>query len=269
MKIAVLGNKGMLGSMVEQYLHLHIEGVHGFNRATFDATRPNLSWLDRYEWVVNCIGTIKPRVDQVGIEDTIKINSLFPHYLAGIAQNLIHITTDCVYSGQRGMYRESDPHDALDIYGKTKSLGEPYGDNVRTLRCSILGPGNKDSLFDWFMAQSGSVKGFKNHYWNGITTLHFARICRGIIESGCELDHVQHLIPSDARNKADLLDMLADYFRKDVVIEEIQGQATDRTLATDYGYINDCLWTTAGYIEPPSIEMMIAELSEYMEGGIS
>ncbi|MGD0638891.1 MAG: hypothetical protein ABSA72_12710, partial [Nitrososphaerales archaeon] len=170
-----------------------------------------------------------------------------------------------------GNYIESSPHDALDIYGKTKSLGEIRSPAVRYLRCSIIGPEGegrpKDSLLEWFLGQpqGATVKGYTNHYWNGVTTLTFAKLCHGIMSQRLELQQVQHIIPLNAVNKASLLNQFA-YFYKRTDIQISIGDApmaVDRALATNDGGKNLEIWNAAGYEQPPMISTMLQELAAY------
>lgn len=251
MKIAVLGSSGMLGSMMNRVLQPDIT----FNRPQFDAERPFL-WLDGYQ-VVNCIGVIKPYCEDV--ERAIKVNALFPHTLP---VTTIQIATDCVFSGNvPHRYLESDPHDALDTYGKTKSLGE--ASHIKNLRCSIIGPEvkNHTSLLDWFLRQD-KVDGYTNHYWNGITTYHFAKIVQGAIRESIELPQIQHIVPADITTKAQLLRLIARAYNKDIAIHSIQAHRTVyRILGTNNYELNLRLWQAAGYESPPTIKQMVNELA--------
>src|SRR3990167_8291610 len=175
-----------------------------------------LSILEGYDWIINAIGVNKQFIhddNRTEVERAIWINGLFPHWLARKAgesgARVIQIETDCVYSGREGHYTEDAPHDSLDVYGKTKSLGEVRSSNVFHLRCSIIGPELKNhvSLLDWFLGQPLGEKmtGFTNHRWNGLTSLHFARICHGVIKNNLKLSHVHHVVPSDEMTKAEML----------------------------------------------------------------
>ena len=277
----------MLGSMVHRVLS-RIEGmrVTGAGRSRPD-TAAEWKPLDAQtagaedvrravagqEWVVNAIGITKPLLhddDPREVERGIRVNSLFPHLLSSAAEaegaRLIQIATDCVYSGERGDYSEPDPHDALDVYGKSKSLGEVHGPAAHHLRCSIIGPETKDFKFllEWFRRQppGARVSGYANHRWNGVTTLHFARIVAGIIRTRPELPHLHHVVPTGSLTKAEMLREFARAFqRTDVAIDETNaGKVVDRTLSTVQPDLNRALWRAAGYDEPPTVAAMIAEL---------
>ncbi|MGH7238750.1 MAG: sugar nucleotide-binding protein, partial [Candidatus Saccharimonadales bacterium] len=211
--------------------------------------------------------------DAQEVERAVRVNTLFPHLLSKAAEKtgaqIIQIATDCVFSGEKGEYTETDAHDALDVYGKTKSLGEAYFGNIHHIRCSIIGPELKShlSLMDWFLGQpqNAELNGFSNHQWNGLTTLHYAKLCQGIIKSGINLKHIQHVIPGNIISKANLLKVFAkDFNRGDVKINVVEApKVIDRTLATNNNELNRAIWKAAGYDKPPTIEQMVAELARY------
>jgi dTDP-4-dehydrorhamnose reductase len=281
MKVAILGATGMLGSMVHRYLSQQ----PGYNlsvstRYVFDAENTTVTLLSNllrgHDYAINCIGIIKPRIDEldpVSVKRAIRVNSLFPHMLAKAAEatncKVIQIATDCVYSGTTGGYTESSPHDATDVYGKTKSLGEVHSPNVHHLRCSIIGPELKGhrSLLDWFLSQpqGATVKGFTNHRWNGITTLAFAKICRGIMDNNFTCFPLEHIVPGNTVTKAELLSHFAYFYnRLEVSIGEARTPASvDRTLSTEWPSTNEALWYMAGYDRPYTIPEMVEELANY------
>jgi dTDP-4-dehydrorhamnose reductase len=141
--------------------------------------------------------------------------------------------------------------------------------NVHHLRCSIVGPEPRKDLFllAWLLnqPQGAELKGFTNHRWNGVTTLHFAHICRGIILHRLELPYLQHIIPADFITKYRLLCAFAQtYGRDDLVIKAVEtGTVIDRTLATGNEEMNRTLWKCAGYEQPPGIEAMVKEMAAY------
>lgn len=251
MKVTILGNTGMLGSMLANTWDGEFTSTDRSQVNAFDK-----EFLSIEGTVINCIGLIKPQIKHT--IDAIVVNSYFPHMLPAGA---IQIATDCVYSGAKGNYVETDPHDALDVYGKTKSLGE--APHIKNLRCSIIGPEvkNHSSLLDWFLSQE-SVKGFTNHLWNGITTYHFSKICQGIVREGIELPNLQHIVPADVVTKAELLEIINRAYGKSIAIEHVEApEAIDRTLATNNPELNLKLWQAAGYAKPPTIQEMVEELA--------
>lgn len=228
------------------------------------------------QWVINAIGVIKPYIRDDNAEEThqaIHVNARFPHLLAQTTERtntkVIQIATDCVYSGKKGQYLETDAHDALDVYGKTKSLGEVFKNHIYHLRCSIIGPELRShkSLLGWFLSQpaGAEVNGFTNHRWNGITSLHFARLCQGIIKNGIAISHIQHVVPRNSVSKAELLKSFAKEFnRQDIIVKDIEAPTIiDRTLSTYNTKLNQKIWRAAGYDTIPTIQKMIKELAQY------
>lgn len=304
-KVIVLGSSGMLGSMVVDHLSRNPDlkvaatvrtpvlaakcrerllGVSWllFNAGSSDSEK-ELRVIDGYDWVVNAIGITKPLIhddNAAEVERALLVNSLLPHQIARQAQKcgarVIQIATDCVYSGSKGSYLESDPQDALDAYGKTKSLGEVTHPQVHHLRCSIIGPEPKEHKFllDWFRGQphKASISGYINHRWNGVTTLHFAKLCQGIIAQNISLAHLQHVVPDGDVTKCELLQSFARHFkREDISITPSKANViVDRTLKTTSETMNQALWSAAGYSQPPSIPEMVAEMAsfDYKLGGL-
>ncbi|MDO8578785.1 MAG: SDR family oxidoreductase [Dehalococcoidales bacterium] len=297
-KVIVLGGSGMLGSMVADSLSrnkgLNVaatvrtqelagkcrERLPGVNWVIFDGGSPDvetrLDVIRGNDWVINAIGITKPLIhdnNPAEVERAVLINSLLPHQIARQAQKhgvrVLQIATDCVFSGNKGSYIETDAHDALDAYGKTKSLGEVNYPQINHLRCSIIGPEPKEHKFllDWFVRQpkNASVNGYTNHRWNGVTTLNFARVCEGIIIRDISLSHLQHIVPGGEVTKCDMLGEFARSFhREDVDIKPAQAAAViDRTLKTSNEPLNKALWAAAGYSNPPTVPQMIAEMAAF------
>jgi dTDP-4-dehydrorhamnose reductase len=295
--VLVLGGTGMLGSMVvDELARRPAMRVFSTYRAPSTIPKrdliPGVVWLPfdaessrldealvnsaHIDWIINAIGITKPLIrddDSRQVERAIRVNALLPLEVARYAEahgsRVLQIATDCVYSGAEGSYLETASHDALDVYGKTKSLGECHSPNVAHLRCSIIGPEPKDFKFliAWFRSQpdGGNINGFVNHQWNGVTTLHFARICAGIIETEIQLPHLQHIIPQGAISKAEMLHEFASAYRRaDVKINDVEApKVIDRTLATSDPELNRQLWRAAGYQNAPTVPEMIAEVANY------
>lgn len=281
-KVIVLGASGMLGSMVSGYLVNNPElSVLGTTREQFDAEqfahgRPQKIALEA-DTIINCIGVIKPfckDTDPAGVQRAIIINGLFPHRLATAAKangvKVIQIATDCVYSGQKGNYAEDAPHDALDVYGKTKSLGEVFDKSLLNIRCSIIGPEikNKVSLLEWFLgnAPGSELKGFTHHNWNGVTTLQFAKLCEkiimkeGVYESLLERSSLHHFLPNSTVNKYELLQLMQEVFETEFIIKPVGdvGPAVDRTIGTKYQLLGSLY--PAGQMRDA-----LGELRDYMD----
>ena len=293
-KVLVLGANGMLGKMIS----LHLNSLKSFEVTVssrsknkfindnfegkflnLDIDYPLKNSLDEflkenngYKYIVNCIGVIKPKIDEsknISIQNTILTNSYFPLDLQKLAEQrgikYIQIGTDCVFSGKDGGYKEDSFMDAEDLYGKSKIVGEIPGQNKMLIRSSIIGPeeGNGYSLMNWFLKNNdSSVSGFKNHLWNGVTTLNFSRVVEGIIMNDDIDFKVQHLIPENTITKANLLELFKEQFKKSIKINHIDADVViDRTLDTHSPNLNKDLWTAGGYPTIPTIEENIKELA--------
>lgn len=254
MKVYVLGHKGMLGTYVYTYLlekgFENGYSVYGISRSEIDAseiTEDELFYqlykrkLKSGDVIINCIGTIKPQVDKLGVLNAIKVNSEFPHLLANVCEsmevNLIHITTDCVFSGDDGNYKENSPHDCLDVYGKTKSLGEP--ENCTVIRTSIIGEEfgeNKRSLIEWVKSQEGkTVNGYLNHQWNGITCRQAAKVFEQIIRNNQYWKGVVHVSSEKSLSKYELVKAIAYAHNINVNVVPVDGPTKcDRTLYSNF-----------------------------------
>jgi dTDP-4-dehydrorhamnose reductase len=287
-KVLILGASGMLGSAVLK----EFSGFQGELIATtrvgtslvagsnirffkFDAATDNLdsAFSMPIDYVINCIGIIKPYIidsDPKQTEAAFEINGAFPNRLQAWASRrgakVIQIATDCVFSGSKGKYLESNEHDALDVYGKSKSLGEAKGDSMMHLRVSIIGPevDRNSSLLEWVRNQpkNAEILGYTDHYWNGITSMHFAKIARGIIENDLFEAGVFHVLPQDSATKCELVTLIAKHLgRSDIkVIPTETGANIDRTLGTNFPARNKGFWQAAGFDAPPTIEQMVSEV---------
>lgn len=246
-KIAVLGSTGMLGSSVGKYLikqgyevatsYRNETVSYGDKKFFYDPTTEN-NHIPDCDYVINCIGVIKPFIDD-DKQKSIFLNSMFPHKLAEECNNsgkkLIHITTDCVYSGKDGNYSERSEHDCLDFYGKTKSLGEPK-DDCMVIRTSIIGEEiHKDaSLISWVKSMRGKeINGFTNHLWNGVTTKQYAKVCDNIIKNDLYQNGLYH-VHSNSVTKFELVSSINERFDLGIKINPLETQqVVDRTLATN------------------------------------
>ena len=284
-KVLVLGANGMLGRAVATHLRANDVEVIATTRTgqddsvAFVANQTNFEMLVQElclapgDYVVNAIGMISHRLNESSVGDrliAIDINSRLPHELAETAEkldlNVIQIATDCVFAGSEGSYSEDSIHDARDIYGRTKSLGEVPSPKMMHLRCSIVGPesGRNLSLFEWVRGQElgASVNGFTDHFWNGVTTHAFAKITLGIIKSGNFRPGVFHLVPRDCVSKAQLVRLLAEVAgRSDLKVSDFAtGRRLDRTLSTNNPKLNEEFWLLAGYSDIPTIQQLIEEI---------
>jgi dTDP-4-dehydrorhamnose reductase len=251
-RVLVLGASGMLGSAVlKRFLALEREfEVRASVRGRLPDILPRelAFWVDASsgdapvlpiaDWAFNCIGLIKQRTE-ASHEDFRAVNARFPHRLAASCREkgirLVHVTTDCVFSGRRGGYVETDPHDAEDDYGRTKSMGEP--EDALCLRTSVIGEELPQSrrlgLLEWVRTtQEEPLLGFTNHVWNGVTTAQLAEVFVTIVRKGLFVPGVRHVF-SDRVAKHDLVKLLVEaYGLKKTVVPVEAPQSIDRTLAT-------------------------------------
>lgn len=256
-KIMVLGASGMLGNAVLRYfatctaheivgivrsrgsivsfpneVHGHLDAggdVEDFDGLVrlFDRHNPGV--------VINCVGLVKQLEDAKNPLAAIPINSILPHRLAQLCSlsgsRLIHLSTDCVFSGSRGMYAEIDVPDAADLYGRTKLLGEADYPHALTLRTSIIGhelAGNR-SLIDWFLAEQGSVRGFSRAVFSGFPTVEIARIIDAFVLPRADLSGIYHL-SSPPIDKFSLLKLVAEIYGKSIHIKDDRNLVIDRSL---------------------------------------
>lgn len=232
-KIVILGASGMLGSAFFNrfkndknvfFVTKNPKVLGGGNNIIkWDYRFDNVENLPEAEYYINCIGLIKPFVNDTVY--AIYVNSILPHelnyYVNKKRAKLIHISTDCVYSGkQQTPYTESCIHDAEDVYGKTKSLGEPNGCMV--LRTSIIGREIHKyvSLVSWYLNYdiNKPMEGYINHLWNGITTNEYVRICEIIINNDLYKPELFHIFSPRIISKYELLTLLEKKFKRGINI---------------------------------------------------
>lgn len=230
----VFGSVRSTGSLRFFSNHLHkciitgvdIENIDNLTRL-FATVQPDV--------VVNCIGLVKQLAAADDPLEAIPINTLLPHRLARLCEvaraRLVHMSTDCIFSGAKGMYTEADTSDAKDLYGRSKYLGEVAYPNAITLRTSIIGHelSGARSLVGWFLAQEDKVKGYNRAIFSGLPTVEMARIIRDHVIPHPELHGVYH-VSADPINKFDLLTLIAQKYSKTVEIVEDDQLVIDRSL---------------------------------------
>ena len=282
----------MLGSALTKLLTSQEHEVVEFNRMgravvgsnlaiEMDATWPSQRLEIQFakigaDYLVNAIGLIKQLInefDEKSLRLARTINSDFPRKLNSIsAQNgtpVIQIGTDCVFSGERDNYTEIDDYSPTDVYGRTKVDGEIASSRAMTIRTSILGfeLSSSNSLLNWVLSQpiNGSINGFINHFWNGVTTLAFSKVVKGVIESDLFSPGVTHLVPKDFVSKRELVSLIAkEFHREDLIIEDyVSTQPVNRTLATVHPATNSGYWALAGYNGIPTIKDLIHEFAQW------
>lgn len=209
--------------------------------------------------VVNAIGVVKQAPEVSDLVATVQINSLLPHQLAlecdAVGARLVHVSTDCVFSGRRGLYSETDVPDPVDFYGRSKLVGEVVGDRHLTVRTSIIGNEVRrhSSLLDWFLSQDGTVvRGFARAVYSGVTTVEFARFLREVVLPTPGLSGLYQL-SSDPITKFDLLHLVADEYGWSGEIVRDEDFACDRSMT------GDLLADATGY-RPPAWPEMISAL---------
>jgi dTDP-4-dehydrorhamnose reductase len=277
-KVLVLGADGMLGHQVVQRLtHSHevvaivrkpptpkvtaaLKGARLITGVDVRLSRVlDLVVEERPGFVVNAAGIVKQREAAADPVESIQVNGLFPHQLADACRQaearLIQISTDCVFSGLRGNYREKDIPDPVDLYGRTKLVGEVSGPGCLTIRTSMIGLelANFSSLIEWFLHQQRPVSGFRQARWNGLTTIELARLIDRLVKDHPDLTGVWH-VSGQTLSKYDLLATLTVMLGRDVELVPDDKVVIDRSLNSDR------FRSAVGY-DPPSREVMLAELA--------
>ena len=209
-------------------------------------------------YIINCIGVLIKGSDS-DPENAIFLNSYLPHRLSRIAVDLnaklIHISTDCVYSGEKGSpYCETDEKDGKGVYAKTKGTGEVITNNHLTLRTSVVGPELKsdgEELFHWFMNQSGSISGYTNAIWSGVTTLELAKAVKWSINEN--ITGLYHITNNASISKYDLLELFKSHTKKNINITPVEGNKIDKSFVDTRKLIN---------YKIPSYDKMIGDMVE-------
>lgn len=224
------------------------------------------------DMVINATGIVKQRADGYSKAAVIEINALVPHRLADLCAQrgagLIQFSTDCIFSGKKGNYREDDKGDAEDLYGLTKYLGECKAQNCLTIRTSSIGVelGHCHGLVEWFLAQRGSISGFTKAIYTGLTTLELARVVEFLIVNHGDMKGLWQ-VSSKPISKYELLNILKEKLgRTDIEIERDDSFVCNRSLRSER------FWSHTGY-QVPSWPKMLEELSEAilkreMDGGV-
>ncbi len=277
MKVLVLGGDGMLGHQLLKHfsgnhqvrvtLRQNASQYHDYrlfdsNNAYYGVDVRALSGLlevvadFKPEAVINAVGVVKQRSISKESIPCLELNSLLPHRLSVLCKatgaRLVQISTDCVFSGEKGSYVESDVPDASDLYGRSKLLGELTDSHCITLRTSIIGLelARKKSLVEWYLAQKGEIKGFHKALYTGLTTIEMARIIEFVLQQCPGLHGVWH-VASRPISKYELLKMLADKLeRKDITLQ------SDVDFVCDRGLIGDAFVKQTGYKIPEWADMI-------------
>jgi dTDP-4-dehydrorhamnose reductase len=270
-RILVIGADGMAGHMIKMYLEENEYDVYTTTRKESDGKNSFLDVLVDFKelrgiiskiqpkFVINCIGVLNQFAED-NKSGAVLINSFFPHHIDSLSEKgnfkLVHISTDCVFSGLKGNYIETDSADADSFYGRSKALGEVNNSRNITFRTSIVGPDineNGIGLFNWFIKQKGETKGFSGVIWTGVTTLELAKS----IEKSFNLDitGLYHLVNNEKINKYELLSLFKKSMCKNIEIKE------------DSAYVNDksVISTRKDFeFNIPSYEVMINEMAKWI-----
>jgi dTDP-4-dehydrorhamnose reductase len=245
-KILILGATGLIGHQV----YLRLKANKGFLVFSFAHQRKTneytvlLDARDEHllekaiadinpDVIINCMGVLIAEASR-NPESAIFLNAYVPQRLKNIANaldvKLVHISTDCVFSGKKGSYAEDDIRDADDTYGRTKALGEVTESPHVTLRTSVVGPEIKEGkeLFHWFMSQEGKINGFTKSFWSGVTTLELAKAVEWAIEK--DIQGLYHITNGFPINKYELLTLFKKHTWKEIDIEAVDGRITNKSL---------------------------------------
>jgi len=272
MRFLVLGANGMAGHTVSLYLKGRGHSVVGLARTTSPIVETIIGdvrdgeALGRhvqgggFDAVINCVGILNVDADRDKVT-AVYVNTLLPHLLSNITREsstqVIHLSTDCVFSGKRGQYRDDDFRDGESFYDRSKALGELEDDKNITLRTSIVGPDLSPQgigLLNWFLQQAGPVNGYTGAIWNGQTTLQLAKTIEYAAER--RLAGLFNVVPDQSVTKFELLQLFNKHFRNpQVVVNAVQGLSVDKSLVRTR-FPLDC--------PVPDIPHMVVELAEWV-----
>lgn len=272
MNYLIFGCNGMAGHMISLYLMESGHSVTGFAKkespvvdtiigdAMDSKLVESIVKTNKHECIINCIGVLNQNAESNKVQ-AVYLNSLFPHYLVELTKNtdaqVVHISTDCVFSGSRGSYKEDDIRDGTTFYDRTKALGEIDDDKNLTLRNSIVGPdinAHGIGLINWFMQQHGSVFGYTKAFWTGQTTLQLAKTIE--VATKTHVHGLINAVPDTKISKYDLLRLFNNDLRKDKIeIIPSEELVVDKSLIRTNWNFNYTI---------PDYETMISELGVWM-----
>lgn len=272
MKFLVLGASGMAGHTIAIYLKEQGHNVLGFSRrevpfvpcvtgnAMDTAFLRELILNGGFDSVINCIGILNQSAEQYK-DRAVYLNSYLPHFLAditsGMDTQIVHMSTDCVFSGKSGGYTEESLRDGETFYDRTKALGELDDTKNITLRNSIVGPDSNENgigLLNWFMKQSGEINGYTGAMWTGMTTLQLAKVMEKAAQQRAH--GLYNMVPDHNISKYELLRLFNHYIRNDAIrIKPYDGFTADKTLVRTRFEFSEIV---------PDYETMIEEMAEWM-----
>lgn len=261
MKILVLGHDGMVGHVVTLFLSERGHEVEGYEGGLHDEDEiAGKIHSGNYDAVINCTAVINQFAEDDKAEAAY-INAYLPHLLEKLTANmdtvLVHRSTDCVFSGKKGGYDLSDMPDGESFYARTKAIGEVINAKDITIRTSLVGP-ERDvdgiSLLNWFLKQTGEVKGFANAIWTGLTTVEFAREIEYLLQH--KAYGLFHTVPDHGIGKYSLLQLFSKYLPGDRTVVKVENKLVDKSLVQrigDFGLV------------VPDYEEQIAEMAEWIQ----
>ena len=246
MKVFLFGANGMLGNYVRSYLSNNRIEVVSLTRKDCDLEELSVLSLKKFleekglgadDVIVNCAGVIPQasKDNELSKRNYYKINSILPIILSMLTNHMIHITTDCVFSGKTGGYHEYSTHDEVNDYGTSKSLGELCDGTI--IRTSIIGEEmvNKRSLLEWVISnENRTINGYSNHFWNGVTCLQLAKIIYKIINENKYWKGVRHIYSPFSVSKYELCLMISDIYELNIKVQEFDTDRVDKSLSTVY-----------------------------------
>ncbi|HEY5586300.1 MAG TPA: sugar nucleotide-binding protein [Ruminiclostridium sp.] len=271
-KILAIGSTGMAGHVITKYLEQNKNlDVYNISRSTvlndrtilvdvteFDFLENYLS-NNEFDIVINCTGILNQYAEQRK-DRAVIINSYLPHFLENkyldSSTKVIHLSTDCVFSGKTGSYAETDIKDGDTFYDRSKALGELNNEKDLTFRMSIIGPDMKcegTGLFNWFMKTQGEIEGYKNAIWTGVTTIQLAKAIEAAINQN--LSGLYHLVPNSSISKYELLLLIKTVFNKETTVTPFENTKIDKSLINhrkDFNFI------------VPSYQQMIQEMKNWI-----
>jgi len=272
MKILVLGGSGMAGHTIAIYLKESGHDVASFSRRKLDYCSSitgdvlkfdiihEIITQGQYDAVINAIGILNKNAEK-NKPDAVLLNSYLPHFLSDCTKEMktkvIHMSTDCVFSGKTGGYSETSFRDGETFYDRTKALGEIENDKDLTFRNSIVGPdinSNGIGLFNWFMKQNGRIRGYTKAIWTGVTTLTLAKAMEQALRE--DLSGLYNLVNNETISKYDLLKLFNKYMKDDRI--EI---FPDDSISLDKSLINN---RKDFSFNVPSYEIMVSEMREWI-----
>lgn len=272
MKFLVIGATGMAGHTISIYLNEKGHDVTALTRRPFEFCKNiigdiyDLKWLEHtigdgeFDAIINCIGILNSDAE-INKHNAVFLNSYLPHYLSYITQNnktkIIHMSTDCVFSGKVGNYNEDSFKDGEIFYDRSKALGEIDNNKDLTFRNSIIGPDlneNGIGLFNWFMKQSGEIYGYNKAVWTGVTTLTLAKAMEKAAEDN--LTGLYNLVNNETINKYEMLKLFNKHLKEDkLIIKQSDNLILNKSLVNnrkDFDFI------------VPSYESMVEEMKMWI-----